>query len=85
MIEARRIADELALTRDEFVDKYIERYWLGSENFLLRRCDGACVSLENVEGVKITRCFVHRFKPYACAEWNPSVYRKERQEGLAKY
>jgi len=85
LTEARRIADELALTCDEFVDKYVEGHWSGSENFLLRRRNGSCVFLENVEGGKMTRCLVHPFKPHACAEWNPSMYRKECQERLAKY
>ncbi len=85
LIEARRIADELVLTLDEFVEKYVDRHWPGSEDFLLRRREGSCVFLENVEGAKMTRCLVHPFKPYACAEWNPSMYRKECQEGLAKY
>ena len=44
-----------------------------------------CVSfLENVESGNVTRCLVHPFKPYACRNWNPSLYRKECQEGLIK-
>ena len=82
LIEARRIVDELGLTWDEFLNGYVDQHWPGSEDFLLRRCNGACVFLENVEGGNMTRCLIHPFKPYACREWNPSLYRRQCQEGL---
>jgi Fe-S-cluster containining protein len=85
LIEARRIADELGLTWEEWVDRYTSQSWAGSDSFLLRRCNGACVFLERVKDNNITRCLIQPFKPSACREWNPSLYQRDCQEGLAKY
>jgi Fe-S-cluster containining protein len=85
MIEARRIADELGLVWEDWLDKYTSQVWPGSDSFLLRRYNGACVFLERVEGSNIARCLVQPFKPYACREWNSSLYQRACQEGLAKY
>ena len=85
LIEARRIADELGLTWEEWVDRYTSQSWAGSDSFLLRRCNGACVFLECAKGSNITRCLTQPFKPSACREWNPSLYQRDCQEGLAKY
>ncbi len=85
LIEARRIADELGLTWEEWVDRYTSQSWAGSDSFLLRRYDGTCVFLERVKGSNITRCLTQLFKPSACRERNPSLYQRDCQEGLAKY
>lgn len=85
LIEARRIAAELGLIWEEWLDRYISESLPGSDSFLLRRCNGACVFLERVEDSNITRCLIHPFKPSACREWNPSLYQRDCQEGLAKY
>ena len=85
LIEARRIADESVLTWEEWLDRYTNQSWPGSDRFLLRRCNGACVFLERIEGSNVTRCLIQPFKPSACREWNPSLYRRDCQEGLAKY
>ena len=84
-VEARRIADELGLTWEEWVDRYTSQSWAGSDSFLLRRCNGACVFLERAKGSNITRCLTQPFKPSACRERNPSLYQRDCQEGLAKY
>ncbi len=85
MIEARRIADELGITWDEWLDRYTDQNWPESNSFLLRRCQRVCVFLKRMEGSNITRCLIQSFKPSACREWNPSLYRRDCQEGLAKY
>jgi len=85
LTEACRISGDLGLPLSVFLGRHADQHWPGSENFLLRRCNGACVFLENVEGGNMTRCLIHPFKPYACREWNPSLYRRQCQEGLIKY
>ena len=85
MIEARRISDELGITWDEWLDRYTDQNWPRSDSFILRRCKRACVFLELMEGSSITRCLIQSFKPSACREWNPSLYRRDCQEGLAKH
>ena len=83
-LEARRVADGLGLTWEEWLDGgYVEKRWDSHSSFLLRRYDGACVFLEYVPGRKMTRCTIHPFKPAACLEWNPSLKRRECLEGLA--
>ena len=85
LIEARQIADELGFDWDEWLDRYVDQRWPGTDSFLLRHCNGACVFLERIEARKLTRCLIHSFKPSACREWTPSLYRRDCQEGLIKY
>ena len=84
LVEARRIANELGLAWDEWLDLYVDQRWPGTDSFLLRHCNGACVFLERIEASNVTRCLIQSFKPYACREWTPSLYRWECQEGLVK-
>lgn len=85
LIEGRRIADELGLAFDEWLERYVDKYWQRPDSFLLRQRNGACVFLKQVKGSNKTCCLIHNMKPTACWEWTPSLYRKECQEGLAKY
>ena len=85
LIEAGRINDRLGLLWDDFLRRYIDQYWPEAENFFLHRENGKCVFLGEVEDNHLRRCLIHPFKPSACKEWNPSFYRSECQEGLAKY
>jgi Fe-S-cluster containining protein len=84
-IETRRIADEMDLSWEDWLSRYTSQSWPGSDNFLLRRHKGACVFLEQAQGTNIARCLIQSFKPYACREWNSSLYQRACQEGLAKY
>jgi Fe-S-cluster containining protein len=83
--EGRRIADALGLTWEEFLDRYADQRWPGVGNVLLHQRNGACVFLEQTEGSKVTRCVIHPVRPSACAEWVPTLYRKECQQGLIRY
>lgn len=85
LIEGRRIADELGLSWDEFLYRYVSQNSSNPESFILRRNEKACVFLENVGNSNTSRCLIHPFKPSACREWNPSLYRRDCQEGLTKY
>jgi Fe-S-cluster containining protein len=85
LIETRRIADSSGLAWEEWLERYTIQGWPGSDNFMLRRHNGACVFLEQVEVSTIARCLIQSFKPFACREWNSSLYQRACQEGLAKY
>jgi Fe-S-cluster containining protein len=85
LMEARCIADDLALSWDVFLEKYVDQRWHGPESFLLRQCDGGRVFLEHSEGSNKTTCLIHRVKPAPCREWTPSLYRPVCRDGLAKY
>ena len=84
-IEARRIADEMDLAWEDWLSRYASQNCPGSDSFLLRRYNGTCVFLEQVKGSNIARCLIQPFKPFACREWNSSLYQRACQEGLAKY
>jgi len=84
LVEARQIADELGFDWDEWLDRYVDQRWPGTDSFLLRHCNGACVFLERIEARNVTRCLIQSFKPSACREWTPSLYRRDCQEGLIK-
>ena len=47
---AARIADGLELVWEEFLNRYIDKSWLGIKNFLLSKRNGACVFLERIKG-----------------------------------
>ena len=85
LIEARRIADDLGLSLDAFLEKYLDQRWLGHDSFLLRLQDGSCVFLERKAVNRERLCLIHHLKPGACRDWTPSLYRKECKEGLAKH
>jgi len=82
--EAQQIANELGLAWDEWLDLYVDQRWPGTDSFLLRHCNGACVFLERIEARNVTCCLIQSFKPSACREWTPSLYRQDCQEGLIK-
>jgi Fe-S-cluster containining protein len=85
LAEGRRIAGGLGLTWGKFLERYLDNRWPGVKNFLLHQRNGMCVFLEQIERSKVTRCMIHDIRPSACAEWMPSLYRKECQQGLTKY
>ena len=85
LIEARRINDRQGLLWDDFLRRYIDQYWPEAENFFLHNENGKCVFLGDLEDNHMRRCLIHPVKPLACKEWNPSFYRSECREGLARY
>ena len=85
LMETQCIADDLELSLDVFLERYVDQRWHGLESFLLRQPDGVCIFLEHTEGSNKTTCLIHRVKPAPCREWAPSLYRRECRDGLAKY
>jgi hypothetical protein len=85
LVEARCIADALGIPWEKFWGRYVDQRWSGMKSFLISQRDGHCIFLEHLEDTHKTSCLIHPFKPSACREWTPSLYRRECQEGLAKY
>ena len=83
-IEARRIADELGLPWHEFARDYLQQHHPGATTFLLRQDEGVCVFLRYETQGRSAMCAIHPFKPSACRDWVPSLYRRECREGLVK-
>jgi hypothetical protein len=84
LIEARRICHGLGLSWYTFLGNYIEPHWTRADSFLLRQQDGVCVFLKRTNEPYRTTCLIHAWKPSACREWTPSLYRRECQEGLLR-
>lgn len=80
--EARRIARELGLGWDEFLDKCIDPRWPGTESFLLRHVAGGCLFLDRDPIRRTATCRIHAFKPSACQEWQASPEKPECCDGL---
>ncbi len=83
--EAQRLAGDLGLSWEEWLERYIDKRWPGTQSFLLRQQNRACVFLERTEGARITRCLIHHVRPVSCRKWKASLYRKECREGLLRY
>lgn len=85
LVEARRICDGLGLNWYVFLSNYVDPKWSGYGSFLLHQRDGACILLKNSDVPYCKVCIAHMFKPSACRDWYSSLYRRECQQGLAKY
>ena len=85
LAEGQRIADRFGLVWGEFLNRYVDKSWPGINNFLLRKRNGACVFLKRIRGSKVTRCRIHAFRPSSCIDWEPGLYHRECQKGLADY
>lgn len=85
LVEAQRIADELGLAFDDYLDRYIDKDWRRDESFILRWRNDECIFLERVQGSHQTGCLIHQVKPAVCREWLPSPRLRECQQGLARY
>jgi len=85
VVEARRICDGLGLRWHEFLRDYADPRWPGADSFVLRQQDEVCVFLKNTNIPYQKICLIHMFKPSACREWTPSLYRRECHKGLLRY
>jgi Fe-S-cluster containining protein len=83
--EAGRIACELNLSLAEFLKKYADKRWPGTQSFLLRKRHRACVFLKRMPDGKQAICLIHPFRPLSCREWTAGWHQHECQAGLAKY
>lgn len=84
LIEAQRIAGELGVGREDFVERYTDPRWPGTNSLLLRRDDAGCTFFRREDGNKEGTCTIHTFRPDSCRDWTASLYRPECREGLAK-
>ena len=85
LLEARRIAEGMGLAWGDFLRQYIDRYYPGAQDFIVRQRNGACIFLKLVRDKKKADCLIHPFKPAACREWVPSLLRRDCREGLKTY
>ncbi len=82
LIEARMLARDLGVSWKQFRAEYIDPRWPGSQSYLLRQIDGACIFLHAGGSSEPKLCSVHAFKPPCCTEWKAGTDRSECLEGL---
>lgn len=83
--EARDIVRRLGITWQQWLDRYINPAWPGTDSFIIRQVDGACIFLENSSAGNTARCVIHPFRPVSCREWAPGLDQRECREGLSRY
>ncbi|MBN1367352.1 MAG: YkgJ family cysteine cluster protein [Dehalococcoidales bacterium] len=83
--EARNIAEKLGINLTEFLRKYTDPRWPGSDSFLFLHQKGSCIFLREKPGSKTTGCAIHTFRPKDCRDWTPGPERPECQCGLADW
>jgi Fe-S-cluster containining protein len=81
-IEAHRIADKLKISWDQFRKEYTDPRWPGTQSFLIKHTNGACLFLKTSADKKQKICLIHDIKPDCCREWIQGPDRPECREGL---
>lgn len=84
LAEVDSIAKNLNITADQFIKHYTDRRWPGTQSFLIRQANEACLFLKPSTDGKFKLCSIHAFKPNCCLEWQAGASREECQEGLNK-
>lgn len=81
--EAQQVADGLGISFEEFLDKYTDHRWGGTESFLLRHQGGGCIFLSR-DAHNLATCSINSFKPSDCSAWAADPSKPECQEGAGK-
>ena len=79
--EIERLAGHLAISAQEFISKYVQITQIG---YLLRQTKDGCVFLTWEKDTPKALCSVHPFRPDACRNWEPTLFRRECKAGLLK-
>jgi Fe-S-cluster containining protein len=82
--EVNSIALNLKITAGDFIKKYTDHRWPGTQSFLIRQVNSTCSFLKPSADGKLMLCSIHSFKPSCCLEWQAGANRLECQEGLNK-
>jgi Fe-S-cluster containining protein len=80
--EAKAIAAKLNLGWEYFISEYTDPKWPGTQSFLIRKNQDACLFLKTDTVSKQSRCQIHTIKPACCREWKQGLNRPECQQGL---
>lgn len=79
--ELEGIAAELSLSTTDFIVRYVIVTQTG---YLLKQSKGGCIFLQWENGGTRATCGIYPFRPAACRNWTPSLFRPECQEGLIR-
>lgn len=80
--EVRNIAHKLGLSLKVFLTEYTDPRWPGTESYILRHNDGACVFLQASADKLQNMCLIQSYKPQCCLEWISGMHQPECREGL---
>jgi Fe-S-cluster containining protein len=80
--EARRLAEALNIDLDTFIARYADSSWPIGGKYLLRHQGNGCIFLKHEKNLGV--CSIHEFKPQACRDWTPGVYRPECRAGMQR-
>ena len=83
--EARAIAEHMGMELYDWVGRYCDPRWSGTQSHLIRHERGACVFLERSGDSKTSLCGIYRVRPSSCRNWASGVDKPECREGLWRY
>ena len=83
--EARAIAEHMGMELFEWVGKYCDPRWQGTQSHLIRHEGSACVFLERSRGSKVALCGIYDVRPSSCRNWASGVDKPECREGLRRH
>jgi Fe-S-cluster containining protein len=80
--EAHNLADKLKVSWEDFLEQYTDRRWPGTQSFLIRAHNDACLFLQTPANKKQRLCLIHLYKPACCREWQSGLDHPECRQGL---
>ncbi len=85
MPEARAIAEHMGMELYDWVGRYCDPRWSGTQSHLIRHERGSCVFLERSKGSKTALCSIYGVRPSSCRNWTSGVDKPECREGLWRH
>ncbi|MBN1857000.1 MAG: YkgJ family cysteine cluster protein [Dehalococcoidia bacterium] len=79
--EAEAISAHMGMELYDWVGKYCDPRWRGTESFLVRHEGDGCVFLVP-DDRKCASCSIHGVRPLSCREWEAGLHKEECREGL---
>lgn len=83
--EARAIAEHMGMELYEWVGRYCDPRWHGTQSHLIHHERGACVFLNRSKGSKVALCGIYAVRPASCRSWASGVNKPECREGLRRH
>jgi Fe-S-cluster containining protein len=79
--EGRFLAKMMKLDWNEFLDNYLDAYYVATDRFLIRQVNDSCIFLRQVDSKKAL-CSINDFKPSSCIKWAADISNTECKKGL---
>jgi Fe-S-cluster containining protein len=83
--EARAIAEHMGLELYDWIGRYCDSRWAGTQSHLIRHERGSCVFLERSRDSKTALCSIYDVRPSSCRNWASGVDKPECREGLRRH